>query len=125
MSLTVTEHITAPLKKLSAKDKLKVEIQLAKKGSSATPAKPPAKPRGHKPVKVLLVEVPTEPYKKVATPPPTILSEDMHMDIRGHSPTPVMMEYMLDCILTDLPMLSALHLPHCVSTFSHSLSSEF
>ncbi len=56
------------------------------------------------------------PHKKEVTPP-HVLAEDTHVDIRGRSPTPITMEYMLDRILTDLPMLSALHLPHRVCTF--------
>lgn len=104
------------------KDKVKAELQLTKKESSAAPVKPPTKPRGWKPVKPPLIEVSTKPHKKAATPPPTILAEDTHVDIHGCSPTPVTTEYMLDCILTDLPMLSALRLPHRVSTFLLLLS---
>ncbi len=100
------------------KDKVKAELQLVKKESSAAPAKPQIKPRGWKPIKPPLVEVSMKPHKKAATPPPTILAEDTHVDIWGCSPTPVTMEYMLDRILTDLPTLSALCLPHQVSTCS-------
>ncbi len=80
--------------------------------------KTPVKPRGHKPVKAPFIELLTEPHKKATMPPPMILAEDTHVDIQGHSPTPVMSEYMLDRIFTDLPTLSALRLSHWVSSFS-------
>ncbi|PBK91029.1 hypothetical protein ARMGADRAFT_1082251 [Armillaria gallica] len=90
-------------KKSSVKDK---------KDSSAAPGKAPVKPHGHKPVKPPLVKVSMKPHKKATTPPPAILAEDTHMDIRGWLPTPVMAEYMLDRIFTDYLMLSALYIPH-------------
>ncbi|PBK75399.1 hypothetical protein ARMSODRAFT_970063 [Armillaria solidipes] len=95
-------------KKSFSKDKGRAESLPVTKESSAAPDKPPGKPCSHKPVKAPLMEVPTVSRKKEATPPHTVLSEDTHVDIQGHSPTPITAEYMLDCIFTDLPMLSAL-----------------
>ncbi len=100
---------SAPAKKSSAKDQ---------KDSSVAPSKTLVKPHGHKPVKPPLVEVTTKPHKKAVTPPPAILAEDTHVDVRGRSPTPVTVEYMLDRIFTDYPTLSALRIPHRVKCFS-------
>ncbi|KAK0234974.1 hypothetical protein EDD85DRAFT_954483 [Armillaria nabsnona] len=80
---------STPLKMLSAKDKVKAETQPMKKECSTAPVKP----RGHKQVKTPFVEVSTKPHKKTATPPPTILAEDTHVDIRGQSPTLVTADF--------------------------------
>ncbi len=104
-----TGSSSVPAKKSSVKDQ---------KDSSTAPSKSLVKPRGHKPVKPPLVEVTMKPHKKAATPPPTILAEDTHVDIWGRSPTPVMAEYMLDCIFTNYLTLSALCIPHRVKCFS-------
>ncbi|KAK0219311.1 hypothetical protein EDD85DRAFT_797420 [Armillaria nabsnona] len=74
---------SAPLKKPSTKDKVKAELQPVKKESAATPAKPSMKPRGWKPIKPPLVEVPTLHHKKGVTPPPAVISEDTHTDPQG------------------------------------------
>ncbi|KAK0430111.1 uncharacterized protein EV420DRAFT_1615763, partial [Desarmillaria tabescens] len=79
------------------------------KESSAAPEKSQVKGRG---CKTVVKEEPTVPRAKEPTPPPAILAEDTHVDIRGRSPTPVTAEYMLERILTDSPLLSAMRLPH-------------
>ncbi|KAK0430671.1 hypothetical protein EV421DRAFT_1912614 [Armillaria borealis] len=61
--------------------------------------------QGCKPAKVSLVKVLTTPLHKGVTPPPAVISEDTYVDIWGHSLTPVTTEYLLECMLTDVPLL--------------------
>ncbi|KAK0431314.1 hypothetical protein EV421DRAFT_1743217 [Armillaria borealis] len=84
-STTKTGSSAALSKKSSSKDKGRAASLPITKESSTARDKTPGKPRGRK----LLVEVPTVPRKKEVTPPPAILSENTHVDIRGRSPTPV------------------------------------
>ncbi|KAK0431825.1 hypothetical protein EV421DRAFT_1911534 [Armillaria borealis] len=99
-----------PTKALTSK--VKTEPSAPTTEGSVTIEKSQVRSRRRKPAKIPIVEVPTVPRPKMKTPPPAIISEDTHVDIRGRSPTPVTAEYMLDRILTDLPTLSALRLPH-------------
>ncbi|KAK0456967.1 hypothetical protein EV421DRAFT_1729477 [Armillaria borealis] len=106
-----SEHDSPPSTKAST-SKVKTELLALTKEGSVTTEKSQVCGRGHKPAKIPIVEMPTVPRSKMQTPPPTVISEDTHVDVRGRSPTPVTAEYMLDRILTDLPTLSALRLPH-------------
>ncbi|KAK0429974.1 hypothetical protein EV421DRAFT_1744665 [Armillaria borealis] len=95
-----------PMKALTGK--VKTEPSVPTKEGSVTTEKSQVCGRGRKPAKIPIVEVPTIPRPKLKTPPPTIISEDTHVNIQGRSPTPVTTEYMLDRILTDLPTLMRL-----------------
>ncbi|PBK68524.1 hypothetical protein ARMSODRAFT_975924 [Armillaria solidipes] len=106
-----SERASPPPTKAST-SKVKTEPSAPTKEGSVTTDKSQVRGRGRKPAKMPIVEVPTVPRRKIQTPPPAVISEDTHVDVRGRSPTPVTAEYMLDRILTDLPTLSALRLPH-------------
>ncbi len=109
-------NLPPPLAKPST-SRVKNEPPLPEKEGSVTSGKAPVCTRARKGTKAPIIKVLTLCHKKGVTPPPAVISEDTHADPRGRSPTPITAELMLDRIFTDLPLLSALCLPHKVCYF--------
>ncbi len=111
-----TPKPTPPLAKPST-SRVKNKPSLPEKEGSVTYGKAPVCSHARKGAKAPIVKVLTLCCKKGVTPPLAVISEDTHANPQGRSPTPITAELMLDWIFTDLPLLSALHLPHKVCCF--------